>query len=238
MVRIMTLLIGALVITIHTVAAADTIPVSTRSREAMLRVRPKLEKELRVKGFTWGAPLYMRIFKAEQVLEIWMQDGSDFRRFKQFSICTYGGQGIGPKTRKGDGRAPEGFYYITPGRLNPYSRYYLSFNLGYPNAYDRYHGRTGSALMVHGACVSIGCFAMTDAAMAQIYALAEASLQNGQPFFRVHIFPFRMTDTAMARIGHTGPNAFWENLKEGYDYFERHGQPPDVEVRNGRYLFH
>ena len=134
-------------------------------------------------------------------------------------------------------RGPEGFYFVTPGRLNPFSKFHLSFNLGYPNAYDRAHGRTGGALMVHGDCVSIGCYAMTDAGIEEIYALADAAFREGQPFFRVHVFPFRMTDENMARHEKSRWKDFWENLKEGYDFFERSGRPPNVEVRGGRYVF-
>jgi murein L,D-transpeptidase YafK len=227
-------------------ADARDIPTSARSREAVHQIRPSLERALKANGFEWGAPVFIRIFKAEKCLELWLYDGRHFRLFKRFDICTYGGKGVGPKNQVGDGRAPEGFYYAAPAQLNPHSKYYLAFNLGYPNAYDRWHGRTGSALMVHGACVSIGCFAMTNARMAQIYTLVDASLRKGQPFFRVHIFPFRMTDQAIN--GHARPVAvdtrnqaqcinFWKNLKQGYDYFERHNRPPNVAVQNGRYVF-
>jgi murein L,D-transpeptidase YafK len=121
--------------------------------------------------------------------------------------------------------------------MNPYSRFHLSFNLGYPNAYDRSHGRTGSALMVHGACVSIGCFAMTDHAMEQIYALAHAALTHGQPFFRVHIFPFPMEDHHLNNHLNSRWIEFWKNLQTGYRWFNSTGSPPNVEVNNGRYIF-
>lgn len=228
-------------------AGASSIPTSARSREAIERIRPSLEKKLQEKGFYWGAPIFIRIFKAEKCLEVWLHNGRGFRLFKRFEICTYGWQGLGPKTTAGDGVAPEGFYYVTPRQLNPYSRYHLAFNLGYPNLYDCRKGRTGSALMVHGACVSVGCFAMTNARMEMIYALADAALREGQPFFRVHIFPFPMTEKMMASHCRSANSessqercrwlVFWRNLKEGYDYFERHHQPPNVQLRHGRYVF-
>lgn len=228
-------------------AHADRIPSSARSREVIARVRPLLEKSLNAKGFQWGAPVFIRILKAGKCLEIWLWDGQTFRRFKCFKICTYGRADMGPKTTRGDGCAPEGFYYVRPQQLNPFSQFHLAFNLGYPNAYDRLYGRTGSALMVHGACVSVGCFAMTDGYMEEIYALVDAALRKGQPFFRVHIFPFSMSANSMAEHCRAGPNhtnaagcpwqPFWENLKEGYDYFEHHRRPPNVRVFKGRYVF-
>ena len=121
--------------------------------------------------------------------------------------------------------------------MNPNSRFHLSFNLGYPNAYDRAHGRTGSALMVHGANVSIGCFAMTDPKIEEIYALCDAALRNGQAFFRVHSFPFRMTQPNMDKHRDSRWFDFWNNLKTGYDWFEKNGNPPDDSVKDKRYVF-
>ncbi len=218
-------------------AVAKSLPSSSRSREAKQRIRPMLQKELMAKGFGWGAALFIRIFKESKTLEVWLHDGKRFRHFKNYPVCTYGWKGTGPKVVQGDGRAPEGFYFVTPDRLNPYSNYHLAFNLGYPNAYDQSHGRTGSALMVHGHCVSIGCFAMTDHWIEEIYVLAEAALDHGQRFFRVHIFPFAMTAKNMAKHGGSKWIDFWQNLKQGYDYFENGYYPPDVIVRNGEYRF-
>ncbi len=135
-------------------------------------------------------------------------------------------------------KAPEGFYFVTPKRLNPHSRFHLSFNLGYPNTYDLAYGRTGSALMVHGDCQSIGCFAMTDEKIEEIYTIANAALRNGQKFFRVHIFPFQMNTENMKKHEKSKWYSFWKNLKEGYDFFEQNNHvPPNVEVVNKRYVF-
>ena len=214
------------------------IPFSSRSREAINRVSPPLKEALDKKGLAFGAPLFIRIFKEEMILEIWLKKDSRFQLFKSYPICTYGSEGLGPKTRQGDGRAPEGFYFVTPSRLNPLSNFHLSFNLGYPNPYDRYHSRTGGALMVHGSCVSIGCYAMTDAGIEEIYTLADAAFRNGQPFFRVHIFPFKMYKKNMEKNEKSEWYEFWSNLKEGYDFFTVHGyNPPNVEVREGKYVF-
>jgi murein L,D-transpeptidase YafK len=185
-----------------------------------------------------GAPVFIRIFKEESSLELWLQERSSgkFKLLSQYPICYFSGD-LGPKQRTGDGQSPEGFYSVPPGSLNPYSDYHLSFNLGYPNAFDRAKGRTGSALMVHGGCVSIGCYAMTDDGIEEIYTLASAALRDGQSAFQVHIFPFRMTSANLARHRHSEWLDFWSNLKEGYDLFERDQLPPRVTVRGGRYSF-
>ncbi len=217
-------------------AAAEQPRSTARSRSAIARVRPALEQALVERGLRFGAPVFVRIFKESRELELWVERDGRFELFRRYEICTFSG-GLGPKLRTGDRQSPEGFYFVSPGRLNPASRFHLSFDLGFPNAYDRHHGRTGSALMVHGDCVSIGCYAMTDARIEEIYALVDAALRNGQPFVRVHVFPFRMTAANMERHRESVWREFWENLRTGYVLFERDGRPPNVEVREGRYVF-
>ncbi len=212
------------------------IPSSGRSEEVIKKVRPGLEEELRARNLSFGAPVYMRVFKESSELEVWVKNSEKFELFKNYHICYFSGD-LGPKLRRGDLQSPEGFYYVKPGQLNPVSQFHLSFDIGYPNAYDRAHGRTGSALMVHGDCVSIGCYAMTDRNIEEIYALAVGAFRKGQPFFRVHVFPFRMTDENMKEHDGSKWTAFWRNLKEGYDVFEEDRRPPNVTVRNGKYYF-
>ena len=228
------LLVLALFMT-HSVAAA--MPTSQRAELAIANIEPALKKQLVAKQLKYGSEIFIRIFKEPGVLELWVKGESEkIALFKRYPICAFSGQ-LGPKLKEGDKQSPEGFYYVGPRQLNPRSRFHLSFNLGFPNRYDQHHGRTGSALMVHGNCVSIGCYAMTDAYVEEIYALAVAALKGGQPFFRVHIFPFALEDEALKPyIGN--PNfRFWQNLKQGYDYFEAEGQPPNVNVKNGQYVF-
>jgi len=210
----------------------------TRAVDAatMRAIRQRLHAELRAAGLKPNAPIFMRIFKDTRELEVWVQRGSRFKRFRTYRICTFSGD-LGPKLKRGDMQAPEGFYYVKRRQLNPNSSYHLSFNVGYPNRYDRVHGRTGSAIMVHGDCVSAGCFAMTDAKIREIYALAEDALRGGQSFFRLHIFPFRMTAPRMQANRDPKWRDFWRNLKEGYDLFEQTGRPPDVRVVDKRYIF-
>lgn len=212
------------------------VPSSPRSRRVITKVAPGLIMELERKGITYGTPVFIRIFKMEKELELWMSVGREFKVFRTYDIAAFSGR-LGPKLREGDRQAPEGFYFVTPSRMNPNSRYHLAFNLGCPNVYDKAHGRTGSALMVHGSNVSIGCFAMTDEKIEEIYALADAALRNGQRFFRVHCFPFRMSEKNMKNYSNFPWYAFWSNLKEGYDFFEKTGTPPNVVVRDRRYVF-
>jgi murein L,D-transpeptidase YafK len=195
-----------------------------------------LEDRLTAGGFTKGDPVLIRIFKSEKVLEVWLQSGRTFSLFGTYPICTFSGP-LGPKQKEGDGVSPEGFYEVTAKQLNPASRYFLSFNLGFPNAYDTAKGRTGSALMVHGGCESIGCYAMTDEQIAEIYALVEAALTAGQASVQVQAFPFRLTPENMSRAAAHPWAAFWKNLKEGYDAFEAARVPSPVFVCGGRYVF-
>jgi len=213
------------------------IPSSQRSEKAIASVEAGLKTALSEQGLEYGAPIFIRIFKQPGVLELWVEkpDGK-FAHFRDYPICTFSGS-LGPKLQEGDQQSPEGFYFVKAGNLNPWSRFHLSFNLGYPNQYDRFHGRTGSALMVHGNCVSVGCYAMTDPFINEIYALAAAALKSGQGYFRVHIFPFELVSETLAKHQSSPWLAFWLNLKEGFDYFEQFRKPPNVEVNQGHYVF-
>lgn len=194
-----------------------------------------LEKRLEDLHASMGDPVYIRIFKEASLLEVWIRSGAEYALLKNYFICAYSGA-LGPKEKEGDKQAPEGFYKVRKAYLNPNSKFHLSFNLGYPNAYDKAHGRTGSFLMVHGNCVSIGCYAMTDKKIEEIYALVEKALKNGQKYVPVHIYPFKMTKENMAEHSENRWYDFWTNLKEGYDYFETEKLPPRIKVKNGRYI--
>jgi len=156
--------------------------------------------------------------------------------FKTYPIAYFSGE-LGPKLREDDEQAPEGFYYVSSSRMNPNSKFHLSFNIGYPNLYDHAHQRTGSAIMVHGNTLSIGCFAMTDPMIEEIYTIADHALNAKQRFFRVHVFPFRMTDANMTRHAQSPHIIFWKNLQEGYRFFERTHRPPNAIVEHNQYIF-
>src|SRR5262245_14330201 len=182
------------------------------------------------------APVFIRIYKEESELEVWkMRDDGRYYHFKTYPICNWSGQ-LGPKLKEGDKQSPEGFYTITKEQMNPNSKYHLAFNLGYPNPFDKSHRRTGDALMVHGGCGSAGCYAMTDALMEEVYALAREAFAGGQEVVHVHAFPFRMTPANLTRHAKSEWRGFWKTLKEGYDYFELTRQVPIVAVCNRRYL--
>ncbi len=187
------------------------------------------------KGMETTEPIFVRIFKEKSELELWKQrkDGH-FYHVKTYPICNYSGE-LGPKIQQGDKQAPEGFYTVARGQMNPNSQFHLAFNLGYPNAFDKSHKRTGDFLMVHGKCKSAGCYAMTDALIEEIYALARESFIGGQEAIHVHAFPFRMTDANMARHKGHQWQPFWQTLKEGYDHFETARKVPAVAVCGRRY---
>ncbi len=184
-----------------------------------------------------AAPILIRIYKEDSALEVWKQDHAGrYRLLKTYAICRYSGT-LGPKKAEGDHQAPEGFYEVGPGQMNPRSREYLAFNIGYPNAYDRSFGRTGDSLMVHGGCRSVGCYAMTNEQIEEIYGLAYEAFQGGQRDIQLQAFPFRMTTSNMERHRDDPNLPFWTMLKSGSDLFEATTLPPQVAVCNQQYVF-
>jgi len=200
-------------------------------------VPPKLVAQIDAKNMDLQSPILVRLFKQEAELEVWKQDRTGrFELLKTYPICRWSGD-LGPKVREGDRQAPEGFYAISPAQMNPTSAYYLSFNTGYPNAYDRSLGHTGSELMVHGDCSSRGCYAMTDEQISEIYALGRESFFGGQKSFQFQAYPFRMTPINLARHRNSPHMAFWKMIKEGYDTFEVTRQEPKVDFCEKKYVF-
>ncbi|MGD9027764.1 MAG: murein L,D-transpeptidase family protein, partial [Methyloceanibacter sp.] len=187
-------------------------------------------------GVEPGMPVHIRIYKLESEIELWVQKGARFERFATYPICMWSGR-LGPKLKEGDRQAPEGFYTVAKDALNPNSIEHLSFNLGFPNVYDRSKDRTGSFLMVHGGCASIGCYAVTDRVVDEIWAFVAGALDNGQARIPVHAFPFRMTERNMRLRSGDKWAPFWDNLKTGHDLFAQEGVPPKVSVCEGRYVF-
>src|SRR5450631_1642637 len=217
------------------VAACDETPgLGGRS---LRPIPPDTLALMEQKGTTKNSPVLIRAYKKEAELEIWKQN-SDGRYvyIKSFPMCRWSGQ-LGPKVREGDRQVPEGFYTIAPGQMNPNSNYYLSFNVGYPNAYDRAWDRTGGNIMVHGICSSAGCYSMTDAQIAEIYALAREAFNGGQHEIQMQSYPFRMTAENLAKH-RLDPNiAFWKELKNGSDHFEVTRTEPPVGVCAKHYIF-
>jgi len=218
------------------IALAGCGGAPTVSRD-MQPLSERVLAELKAKRMEKDSPILVRIFKEESELEVWKQDDSGrFALFRSYPICRFSGE-LGPKIKTGDRQAPEGFYTITPGLMNPNSSQYLAINTGFPNAYDRANGRTGSFLMIHGGCSSAGCYAMTDEQMAEIYALAREAFFGGQTSFQLQAYPFRMTPLNMARHRNSPHMAFWTMLKEGHDHFEVTRLEPRVGVCEKRYIF-
>ncbi|MEM7464553.1 MAG: murein L,D-transpeptidase family protein [Pseudomonadota bacterium] len=197
----------------------------------------KLQAEMRKNSMSAKDPVLVRIFKQESELELWKQDKSGkYALLKTYPMCRWSGK-LGPKTTQGDRQAPEGFYTVDASRLNPASKFHLSFNLGYPNRLERAKGYSGSALMVHGACSSAGCYAISDDYVSELYAVVRDALKGGQRSFQVQAYPFRMTAENLA-IHRKDPNFdFWMDLKDGYDRFEVLQQPPSFTFCDGRYRF-
>ena len=213
---------------------ADSIAPTGRSQAPL---SDKMVAELEAKQMDKSSPILVRIFKEEAEMEVWKKNrDGEYALLKTYPICRWSGE-LGPKIKEGDRQAPEGFYTITPGQMNPRSNYYLAFNTGYPNAFDRAWNRTGSELMVHGDCSSRGCYAMTDEQIQEIYALARESFFGGQKAFQFEAFPFRMTALNMAKHRNNPNMPFWKMLKVGYDHFEVSHQEPKVDVCEKRYVF-
>ncbi len=210
--------------------------------EQLERIRERnfsvLRTEMVMSGMSMDNPMMIRAFKNEMQLELWVKSSyhNQYELFKTYNVCNKSGV-LGPKLKEGDLQTPEGFYSVTKERLNPNSRFFLSFNIGYPNAYDRAHKRTGSLLMIHGDCVSEGCLAMTNTNIAEIYLIVEQNFKYGHKSIPIHIFPFRMSAENMKLRSLSRWYPFWQNLKQGYDYFERYRVPPQVSVWNKRYMF-
>ena len=224
-----------LVFAISPVLQAQT-PQSDRSRAAINRVEVDLQHDLSALGLEYGAPVFLQITKHPAELIVYVETNrGTYEAFRTYPICAYSG-GLGPKKRQGDGKSPEGFYHIRPQQMNPASSYHLSFNLGYPNAYDRSKAYTGDFLMVHGRCVSIGCYAMTDPAIEELWTLMTAAFANGQSEIPVHIFPYRMNwPMRMAAINHPD-RAFWQDIAPAWKAFFDTRIPPKISVARGQYI--
>jgi murein L,D-transpeptidase YafK len=220
-----------------TLAACNDESALPRSGRHYVPVSLATQEAMREKGMRTHAPVLIRAYKQESELEVWKQDSSGkMALLKTYPMCRWSGQ-LGPKVKEGDRQVPEGFYSITPGQMNPNSSFYLSFNVGYPNAVDRQLGRTGAHIMVHGDCSSMGCFAMTDGQIADIYALTREAFAGGQSSIQLQSFPFRMTPENLAKYRSDPHIGFWKTLKQGHDYFDVARTPVQTAACGGRYAF-
>jgi murein L,D-transpeptidase YafK len=231
------LLASAAIAAAVALAGCDTDGTSGVTGRHMQPLSERMLADIENRNMTKESPILVRIFKDESELEIWKEDKTGrFALLRTYPICRWSGE-LGPKIKHGDRQAPEGFYTITPGQMNPNSNYYLAINTGFPNAYDRANDRSGDFLMIHGDCSSAGCYAMTDEQIAEIYALARESFFGGQKSFQIQAYPFRMTPLNMARHRNSPHMAFWKMIKQGYDHFEVTRLEPKVDVCDKHYVF-
>ena len=187
--------------------------------------------------------IYLRVFKDEQELEVWALNVKN-RRYvllKQYDICAIGSK-LGPKREQGDGITPEGFYYISV--FNPQSNFYISLGLNYPNISDKIKSgdkNPGGDIFIHGNCVSIGCMAMKDHNIKEIYWMAVLARNAGQNHIPVSIFPYRFIEEKNLKMERKYAEkqdllSFWNTLKPGYDHFEsRHTMFSATVDKKGKY---
>jgi len=184
--------------------------------------------------------VFLRAFKQEQVLEVWVKAKGDakYQLFKSYDFCSSSGD-LGPKRKEGDLQIPEGFYHIN--RFNPKSKFHLSLGLNYPNASDLILSdkeKPGSDIFLHGGCITIGCIPITNEKIRELYLLASFAKEVDQSPIPIHIFPFKMTHKNLKEKGHQNSNKeFWENLEPIYQYFERNKSlPKSIKIKaNGLY---
>jgi murein L,D-transpeptidase YafK len=229
--------VGLVVAACAWIAGCDDSYLDQSSARSQQPISTATLSEMTALDTTPSSPTLIRTYKKEAELEIWkMKSNGEYALLKTYPMCRWSGQ-LGPKKREGDMQVPEGFYSIAPGQMNPNSHYYLAFNVGYPNAYDRAYGRTGGSVMVHGVCSSAGCFSMTDEQVADIYAIARDSFAGGQREIQLQSYPFHMTAENMTKF-RLDPNIdFWKNLKDGSDHFEVTKNEPSVLVCGKHYVF-
>ena len=213
-----------------------TIPDSKRAADIRQKMWPRLQKELKTRGLKEDQPVFIRIIKETGILQLWVLSDKEYELFKSYEVCNYSG-GLGTKTHDGDNKSPEGYYTITPGQLHPNSEYHLAINIGYPNPLERQLRYTGDAIMIHGDCASIGCYAMTDPIIEEIYTMVYQAFAHGQKSIQLSIVPFKMDDEHMKTYASSPNYPFWKNLKEGYDLFQKTHIPPVVTVNNKTYAF-
>jgi murein L,D-transpeptidase YafK len=231
------LLASAAIAAAVALAGCDTDGTPAVTGRHMQPLSERMLADIESRNMAKESPILVRIFKEESELEVWKEDKTGrFALLRTYPICRWSGE-LGPKIKQGDRQAPEGFYTITPGQMNPNSNYYLAINTGFPNAYDRANDRSGAFLMIHGDCSSAGCYAMTDEQIAEIYSLARESFFGGQKSFQIQALPFRMTPLNMAKHRDSPHMAFWRMIKQGYDHFEVTRMEPKVDVCDKHYVF-
>jgi murein L,D-transpeptidase YafK len=190
--------------------------------------------------------IYLRAFKQEKVIELWAKNSFDskYRLIKEYDICRTSGE-LGPKRKQGDRQIPEGFYHIN--RFNPYSNFYLSLGINYPNKSDKIlgeKGNLGNDIFIHGACVTIGCLPITNDQIKELYIFCIEAKNSGQEKIPVSIFPAELTDVKYEKLQKkyktdSDKLVLWTDLKKGYDIFNKTGKLPNIGfLSSGRHNVH
>jgi len=209
----------------------------TRVREAYTAKAKIVDKTLAVHSISPGnMRIYLRAFKTEKKVELWAKNTSDtvYVLVKEFPICELSGD-VGPKRRSHDLQVPEGFYHIS--KLNPYSKYYLSMEINYPNASDSIRGvrgRLGNEIYIHGSCISSGCLAMTDDKIKELFVYCIEAYNSGQEKINLTMFPAQLNDANYSRLKSRYSKdkdkiSLWADLKKSYDLFNNTKVPPTVK---------
>jgi murein L,D-transpeptidase YafK len=209
----------------------------TRVREAYTNKEKAVAKTLAEHGISRDSvQIYLRAFKTEKKVEVWAKNTCDtaFTLVREFPICEISGT-IGPKRRSQDLQVPEGFYRIN--ELNPYSKYYLSMRINYPNASDSIRGvkgRLGNLIYIHGACESSGCIAISDEKIKELFIYCIEAYNSGQKEINIAIYPAHLDDKTYARLtsGYSKNKdkiSLWADLKKSYDLFNLKKVPPTVK---------
>ncbi len=205
-------------------------PESVAAREM------ELAKEFEGKGLKLGSPVFVRVYKQTSEMELWVQQGPRYVLFKVYRICRWSG-GLGPKFYEGDRQSPEGLYRITTSDLIVNRRWDRAMNINYPNTFDQMNGRSGSSILIHGGCGSIGCFAIQNENVEEVYGAVRAALRYGQSYVPVLALPFRYSAMAPEREDTLHMSEFWTDLRRADLLFERDKLPPAAWICDGRYYF-
>jgi murein L,D-transpeptidase YafK len=261
-VLILALCVGLGAVTVLTAGIAQSRTELPRVERAKTETHGRLQRLFAEKDLPFPPrKILLLALKKEMILELWCRqhDGIHFKRVRSYRFCSTSGV-LGPKRRQGDLQIPEGIYHID--RFNPWSKFYLSLGINYPNRSDRLLGsprNPGGDIFIHGECVTIGCIPITTTGIKELYWVAELARRSGQRHIPVYIFPSRMDEAGWADLkrtagdgrfwdqfktltgGHHPRSAeellqFWRNLKQVHDFFETHRRLPHVVIdRSGKY---
>jgi murein L,D-transpeptidase YafK len=228
---------GTLAVSAEPKSAANKhvrVAVSSVGAAAIERTRQRLTFAYSDLGLTMGAPVYFRLIRDQDRLEVWVKGQSGpYSRLRNFKICGKDGT-LGPRQSASRGQ-PEGFYTLSAAQMRPHEAGYLGINLNWPNAYDRGRGWRGSTSLLQAGCASGRHYGLTDQDMEEVFTIAYSALVNGQAYIPFHIFPFQMTPFRMVQVGQGPKASFWRDLEPGWRAFERTRTPPQIKVQGRRY---